>query len=146
MLFRSPFSQGVRAHRADDVQNIFGFDGTGVRIGVLSDSVFGLAQSQASKNLPPDVTVLPGQAGSTTGGGEGTAMLEIVNDMAPGAKLFFATAFISDASFADNIRKLRFDYKCDIIVDDIFYFNEQDRKSTRLNSSHERLSRMPSSA
>ena len=119
-----PFSQGVRAHRADDVQNIFGFDGTGVRIGVLSDSVFGLAQSQASKNLPPDVTVLPGQAGSTTGGGEGTAMLEIVNDMAPGAKLFFATAFISDASFADNIRKLRFDYKCDIIVDDIFYFNE----------------------
>ena len=119
-----PFSQGVRAHRADDVQNTFGIDGTGVRIGVLSDSVFGLAASQASKNLPPDVTVIPGQAGSTTGGGEGTAMLEIVHDMAPGAKLFFATAFISDASFANNIRRLRFEYKCDIIVDDIFYFNE----------------------
>ena len=128
-----PFSQGVRAHRADDVQNTFGIDGTGVRIGVLSDSVFGLAASQTSKNLPPDVTVIPGQAGSTTGGGEGTAMLEIVHDMAPGAKLFFATALSptsNDASFANNIRRLRFEYKCDILVDDIFYFNEHPFQDT----------------
>ena len=36
-------------------------------------------------------------------------MLEILHDMAPGAELGFATAFISDASFADNIRALRFE-------------------------------------
>lgn len=119
-----PVSQGDRAHQADTVRDVFGFDGTGVRIGVLSDSVRFLAQSQASKNLPPDVTVIPGQGGSTTSGGEGTAMLEIVHDLAPGAKLFFATAFNSDASFANNIRRLRFEYRCDIIVDDVFYFNE----------------------
>ncbi len=122
-----PISQGDRAHQADTMRNVFGFDGTGVRIGVLSDSVRYLEQSQASKNLPLDVTVLPGQSGVTStsaGSGEGTAMLEIVHDLAPGAKLFFATAFISDASFAQNIRNLRFTYNCDIIVDDIFYFNE----------------------
>lgn len=119
-----PVSQGDRAHQADVVRDIFGFDGTGVRIGVLSDSLRFLSNSQASKNLPLDVTVIPGQAGSATSGGEGTAMLEIIYDLAPGAKLFFATAFTSDASFANNIRRLRFEYRCDIIVDDIIYFNE----------------------
>ena len=51
-------------------------------------------------------------------------MLEILHDLAPGAELGFATAFISAASFADNIRALRFDAGCDVIVDDILYFNE----------------------
>ena len=35
-------------------------------------------------------------------------MLEILHDLAPSAELGFATAFTSDASFADNIRALRF--------------------------------------
>ena len=51
-------------------------------------------------------------------------MLEIMHDLAPGAELGFATAFTSDASFADNIRALRFNAGCDVIVDDILYFNE----------------------
>lgn len=132
-----PVSEGDRAHQADILRNVFGFDGTGVRIGVLSDSVRFLSNSQASGNLPPDVTVLPGQSGITStssGTGEGTAMLEIVYDLAPGAKLFFATANNGDASFANNIRSLRFTYNCDIIVDDVFYFNEhpfQDALITR---------------
>lgn len=130
-----PVSQGDRAHQADVVRNVFGIDGTGVRIGVLSDSVRFLAQSQASKNLPLDVTVVPGQSGMTatsSGSGEGTAMLEIIHDLAPGAKLFFATAFASDASFAQNIRTLRFTYKCDIIVDDVLYFNEAPFQDTMI--------------
>ncbi len=36
-------------------------------------------------------------------------MMEIVHDVAPGAKIFFATAFTSPEGFADNIRTLRFD-------------------------------------
>ena len=51
-------------------------------------------------------------------------MLEIIHDIAPNAELGFATAFDSDASFADNIRALRFEAGCDIIVDDVLYFNE----------------------
>ena len=44
-------------------------------------------------------------------------------DLAPGAQLFFATAFTSITSFAANIRALR-TAGCDIIVDDVFYFAE----------------------
>ena len=87
---------------------------------MLSDGVDSLAASIATGELPADVEVLPGQAGD---GDEGTAMLEIVHDLAPGAQLGFATAFTSDASFADNIRALRA-AGCDVIVDDVLYFNE----------------------
>ena len=93
-----------------------------MKIGVLSDSNDFLEDSIAKGELPADVTTLPGQDGRP-GSGEGTAMLEIVHDLAPGAKLFFATAFASATSFADNIRALRA-AGCDIIVDDIIYFSE----------------------
>ena len=115
-------SAGDVAHNASAARNFFGVNGTGVKIGVLSDSVDFLDQSIATGNLPADVTVLPGQSG-VPGFGEGTAMLEIVHDLAPGAKLFFATAFNGIESFADNIRALRA-AGCDIIVDDIIYFVE----------------------
>ncbi|MBY0279813.1 thrombospondin type 3 repeat-containing protein [Candidatus Binatia bacterium] len=114
-------SEGDRAHRAFAARGTFGVDGTGIKIGVLSDGVGGLAQSQASGDLPADVEVLPGQAGAS--GAEGTAMLEIIHDLAPGAKLYFATAFGGSTRFADNIRALRA-AGCDIIVDDVFYFAE----------------------
>ena len=113
-------SSGDRAHGADTAREQYGVTGAGVKICALSDGVDSLATSQAAGELPA-VDVLPGQAG---GGDEGTAMLEIIHDVAPGARLGFATAFTSDASFADNIRTLRFDAGCDIVVDDIIYFKE----------------------
>ena len=111
--------QGVGAHQADLVQST-GIDGTGVKVCVLSDGVNSLAARQASGDLPPTVTVLAGQAGS---GDEGTAMLEIIHDMAPGAALGFATADPSQAQFATNIIGLQA-AGCSIIVDDISYLAE----------------------
>jgi subtilisin-like proprotein convertase family protein len=111
-------SEGVAAHQVDQAEAIYGATGAGVKVGVLSDSVDYLAQVQAAGELPA-VTVLQ----DTPGSGEGTAMLEIVHDMAPAAQLFFATAAISEQGFADNIRALRA-AGCDIIVDDVFYFDE----------------------
>ncbi len=116
----SKTSEGDLTHRAFDARMAFGVNGSGIRIGVLSDGASSLAASQALGDLPPDVTVLPGQIG---GGDEGTAMMEIVHDLAPGAKLYFATAFNGIASFAQNIRDLRA-AGCDIIIDDVFYFDE----------------------
>ncbi len=112
-------SEGDATHRADIARGIFGVDGTGITIGVLSSGVDSLGASQSAGELGP-VTVLPGQAGS---GDEGTAMLEIVHDLAPGAGLYFATADGGPSVFADNIRNLRA-AGCDIIVDDVFYLNE----------------------
>jgi hypothetical protein len=112
-------TEGDVTHRASAARGAFNVDGTGIKIGVLSDGVTNLAASQALGDLGP-VTVLPGQAGA---GDEGTAMLEIIHDVAPGAQLFFATAFNGITSFAQNIRDLRA-AGCDIIVDDVFYFVE----------------------
>ena len=113
-------SEGDVTHRAAAARGFFGVDGTGVKVCVLSDGVDSLAALQASGDLPA-VDVLPGQEGT---GDEGTAMLEIVHDLAPGATLGFATAFTSEASFAQNIRDLRFVGGCDVIVDDIIYLDE----------------------
>src|SRR4051812_34411030 len=112
-------SQGDVTHLAYAARAAFGANGSGIKIGVLSDGVTNLATSQASGDLGP-VTVLSGQTGR---GDEGTAMLEIIHDLAPGAQLYFATAFTSITSFANNIRALRA-AGCDIIVDDVAYFAE----------------------
>jgi hypothetical protein len=116
-------SQGYVTHTANQAL-ANGIDGTGVRVGVLSDSASParVASLIATGDLPPDVVVVPGQAG--TGADEGTAMMEIVHDLAPGAKLFFATANTGQANFANNIETLRFIYHCDVIVDDFTYFLE----------------------
>ena len=116
-------SEGNQAHGADRARKYFGVDGTGVKVGVLSDSDDFKENSIATGDLPPDEVTVPGQDGRP-GNGEGTAMMEIVHDLAPGAKLFFASAFNGEDSFADNIRTLRFTYGCDVIIDDVIYYDE----------------------
>ena len=113
-------SQGDVAHRANTARTTHGVDGTGIGIGVLSNGVGSLAARQATGDLPARVTVLPGQLGE---GDEGTAMLEIVHDLAPGAELYFATAFGGQARFAANIEALC-EAGADVIVDDVYYFVE----------------------
>ena len=116
-------SEGSRAHGADRARKFYDVDGTGVKVGVLADSDDFLEQSIATGDLPADTVTLDGQSGRP-GTGEGTAMMQIVHDVAPGAKLFFATALNSAESFAENIRALRFVHRCDVIVDDILYYFE----------------------
>ena len=115
-------SEGVQAHAVGAARAAHSISGIGVKLCALSDGIRSLAASQAAGELPA-VDVLPGQAGPTNLD-EGTAMLEILHDVAPRAQLGYATAWTSDASFADNIRALRFQAGCDVIVDDILYFNE----------------------
>lgn len=118
----SASTEGDVRHRAILARLLTGSDGTGVKIGVLSDGVASLAARQASGDLPANVTVVGTFPAGTE---EGTAMLEIVHDLAPGAQLFFATATGSgSAAFANNIRTLRNVHGCDIIVDDWTYYAE----------------------
>ena len=110
-------SEGDVAHRANSARRIHSVDGTGIGIGVISDGVRSLADRQATGDLPARVTVLPGQAGR---GDEGTALLEIVHDLAPGAELYFATGFGGQAQMAKNIEALC-EAGANVIVDDIGY-------------------------
>ena len=126
-------SEGDVTHRANIARGVFHTTGAGIKIGVLSNGVNNLAASQALGDLGA-VTVLPGQAGN---GDEGTAMLEIVHDLAPDAQLYFATANTGITVFAQNIRDLR-TAGCDIIVDDVFYFVEtpfQDGQTAPSNTN-----------
>jgi hypothetical protein len=114
-------SQGDVAHRANTARAQFAADGAGVMVCVISDSIESLATLQASGDLPSNVFVLPGQIGSGTS--EGTALLEIIHDLAPGARLGFATVNGGEGQFAQNIIGLR-NAGCDILVDDVFYPTE----------------------
>ena len=118
-------SEGYYAETVDQAQTHFGVNGSGVNVGVLSSSTLYLNNSQASSDLGY-VNVLPGQSGIGLGGsdeGEGTAMLEIVHDLAPGAQLYFATGFAGEPSMASNIIALA-DAGCSIIIDDVTYNDE----------------------
>jgi uncharacterized repeat protein (TIGR01451 family) len=112
-------SEGDATHGADESRGFFGVNGAGVKVCVLSDGVDSIVALEASGDVST-VDVLPGQAGS---GDEGSAMLEIIHDLAPGATLGFATAFTDEASFAQNILDLATD-GCNIIVDDVIYLDE----------------------
>ena len=121
-------TEGDVAHQANLARQTYTVDGTGIGIGVISDGVETLADQQATGDVPSRVMVLPGQEGGSfdlacggrSSGTEGTAMLEIVHDLAPGAELFFADGGGGSAQMAQNIEDL-----CaagaDIVDDDIGY-------------------------
>ncbi len=136
-------SQGVVQHRVDQLPA--GVDGSGITVGVMSDS-YDTNAAPNSAALDISTGDLPGAgnpAGNTEpvvliqdspgGTDEGRAMLQIVHDMAPKARLGFATANGGQLGFADNIRSLAGlpgapravpGFKADIIVDDIIYLDE----------------------
>ena len=120
-------SQGMISHGASTARTSFGVDGSGVKVGVLSDSAEATSFLIGTGDLPANTVIVQDIDEVLNGGpgtSEGTAMMEIVHDMAPGAQLFFASAFNGEDSFADNIRTLRFTYHCDVIVDDVSYSDE----------------------
>ena len=118
-------SQGDVAMRSDEARALIGVDGTGVTVGVLSDSfncLGGAATDVANGDLSPVAVIqeLPGCGGGTD---EGRAMLQLVHDVAPGAGLAFATAFTGQAGFASNILALQA-AGADVIVDDVIFLAE----------------------
>ncbi len=123
------YNQAETSMFADVARTEFNVDGTGVTVGVLSDSVSvfggGLADSYKTGDLnsaaPVDV-LQDGPAGSTD---EGRAMLENIHDVAPGASLAFATGVVGgDLGFGTNIVALANTAHANIINDDLTYADE----------------------
>jgi subtilisin family serine protease len=131
-------TQGDHSMRSDIARAQFGVDGTGVRVGVLSDS-FDCApgafasgqnftragQDAVNGDLPLGVRVLADlhMVPDSECTDEGRAMMQIVHDVAPGATLSFNTAFTSEEDFAGGILALAND-GAKVIVDDVEYFDE----------------------
>jgi hypothetical protein len=99
-------------------------DGTGITIGILSDSfnlLGGMGADIAHDLLPDNIKILAeGPAGSAD---EGRAMAELIHAVAPGAAIDFYTAFNNESDFANGILALA-NAGCNVIVDDVTYFNE----------------------
>ncbi len=120
----SRITQGDGIHRANLVRALTGLTGEGVRIGVISDGANAMHTAQASGDLPSSIEVNPNIRGS---GHEGTALMEIIHDLAPGADLAFS-GYGSSLRMAGAILWLAndaFDGEgADVIVDDIGFYYE----------------------
>jgi hypothetical protein len=130
-------SEGDEQLRANEARAKYEVEGSGVKVGVLSDSFdqdpatpTGAAEDVLNGDLPgpgnpcghtAPVEVLDDSEG--LGSDEGRAMAQIVHDLAPGAALSFATAFTGELEFADNIRALA-KAGANVLVDDVSYFEE----------------------
>ncbi len=112
----SIITEGDTIHRADEIRNITGFRGSGVRVGVISDGVTHLDDAIIAGELPESIIILS----DTIGGDEGTAMLEIIHDIAPDAELFFHDRGESPIAFIQAVDRL-IQSGCRIICDDIIY-------------------------
>ncbi len=145
--------QGVVQHRVNQVSQ----DGSGITVGILSDSyntaantiggaplTIREAQDILSGDLPgpgnplgntQPVVVLQDYNSypNTTGFDEGRAMAQLIHDIAPKARLGYATAEGGEVNFANNIRALAgvpgspnlvAGFAAQIIVDDVQYFAE----------------------
>lgn len=124
-LNKANTSEGDIAHQAAPARSIYGVTGKGVKVGVISDSVRDLARVQADGDLP-SVSVPEGCDGlreDESDTGEGTAMLEIVHDLAPGAALCFADHGETEEEFAERILLLAA-MGCRVIVDDVTFLRE----------------------
>jgi subtilisin family serine protease len=138
-------SEGDEQLKALEARETKGVDGTGVTVGILSDSFDQATEDEdgepiatkaaddvKSADLPgtenecghtTPVAVLSEQSNAAGASDEGRAMAQIVHDLAPGANLEFASAFNGEISFANNIRALA-TAGAEVIADDVFYPGE----------------------
>lgn len=84
-----------------------------MKVGVISNGVNNWQIARDTGDHPSTIHIL-----NTSTGDEGTAMLEIVRDMAPGADLYFHDCGSDVYTFMDAIDKL-VAAGCTVIVDDI---------------------------
>ncbi len=124
-------SQGDIALRAIAARTSHGVDGTGVTVGVLSDSfntLGGAAADIANGDLPAAGVPVIGGESAYCGTvvfcvDEGRAMAQIIYDMAPGVDILFHTGLATKGDYASGITALAA-AGADIIVDDLLYLNE----------------------
>jgi hypothetical protein len=152
----SVISQGVDQLNVTAARAAFGARGTGETIGVISNSFNSatVAEGKPIATTAHDDEVtndLPGPASSCSGQevpvnviaedptgkpaseytDEGRAMLQAIHDLAPNARLAFATGEPAELTYAQNIEKLAAPVSqggagADVIVDDLAFPSEPD--------------------
>ena len=132
-------SEGDQQMRVAEARSAYEVDGTGVKVGVISDS-YDIAPGAATRasgdvgsgDLPgagnpcgrsTPVQVLAEGKDPASNIDEGRAMIQIVHGMAPGAAIAFSNSGGSEEAFANQIRALN-GAGAQVIVDDVTMFSE----------------------
>ena len=152
----SALTEGDALLDFDDLRASKGIDGSGVTLGVVSDGIFGLEDAMSLGDLPAtalnrdgtgtlvstsggviatsfrsDGDLEGGLSGAPTGA-EGTALLEIVHDIAPGAQLRFAN-FSTSLEFITAVDFLA--ANSDVVVDDIGFLGKPYDQSSDVSAN-----------
>jgi len=124
-------SEGDAAIKADIARATYHVNGTGIKVGVISDSyncLRGASMDIASGALPANVEIVkdlsyPSECVYFGGTDEGRALIEIVHAVAPGAIAAFRTGRRGAADMVAAIIDL-ISAGCNVIVSDIMYMTE----------------------
>ena len=119
-------SEGVSRMHSDVAQTVMGANGSGIKVGVMSDDCGTSENLVAPRVVNGELTFNPVIIDDSWGGTrthEGLAMMEIVQDVAPQAQLYYATAFTGYTNFVTNVQNLA-NAGCKVITDDIIYLAE----------------------
>jgi len=117
-------SQGDSILKANLVRSTLNVTGAGVKVGVISDGANNPSSAQTSGDLPSSFTSFGTCNTAVTGTtcNEGTAMMEIVHDLAPGATLAMGAAATS-LDFIQRVTDLT-NWGAKVIVDDESSFGQ----------------------
>jgi len=114
-------SEGDKAMLSDVARQKYGVTGKGVTVGIISDSfdcLGGASDDRINGELPEQIQLVEEAADCVGRTDEGRALMQVIHDIAPDAKLAFHSGGNGVASFANGIVELATDALADVIVDD----------------------------
>lgn len=111
-------TQGDKILGSASFRSATGIDGQGISVGVISDGADHLSDSQKSGDLPANIWKDASLGGK---GDEGTAMMEIVYDLAPGVKRLGFCGPNTTADFLTCLADLDKNIGANVIVDDLAF-------------------------
>ena len=117
-------TQGDQILGAAQFRSQTGYTGQGMVVGVISDGDSGVSTDQGTGDLPSNIWNDPNNSTWKSSGAEGTAMMEIVYDLAPGVKQLGFAGPATTADFLTALNDFSSTINANVIVDDLGFPGE----------------------
>ncbi len=112
-------TQGDTILGAQAFRQATGWTGQGITVGVISNGDDHIAASQGTGDLPSNIWNDPNDASFGSSGDEGTAMMEIIYDLAPGVKQLGFCGPQTTVEFVTCLNDFAANLNANIVVDDL---------------------------
>ena len=117
-------TQGDQILGASQFRASTGYTGQGMVVGVISNGDSGVSTDQGTGDLPSNIWNDPNNTTWKSSGAEGTAMMEIVYDLAPGVKQLGFAGPATTADFLTALNDFSSAINPNVIVDDLGFPGE----------------------